>query len=99
MILCATILKLFEHLRKKRFCEVISADTYFAKEESIEGYYCAQTFYGITFKTLIDAGTRTESEFTEIYLDFIRKNGIPSTPQRNYAKSEMSQRMLQPIMI
>jgi hypothetical protein len=33
-----------------------------------------------------------ESEFPDVYLDFIRQHGIPSTLQRNNSKLEISQR-------
>jgi hypothetical protein len=36
---------------------------------------------------------KTESEFADVYLDFIRKYGIPSALRRDSAKSEMSQRV------
>jgi hypothetical protein len=39
------------------------------------------------------AGIKTESEFADVYLDFIRKYGIPSALQRDNTKSEMSQRV------
>jgi hypothetical protein len=47
----------------------------------------------MTSKMLYDTGMKTESEFADIYLDFIRKYGIPSAIQRDNAKSEMSQRV------
>jgi hypothetical protein len=34
---------------------------------------------------------KTESEFAVVYLDFIRKYGIPSAIRRDNSKSEMSQ--------
>jgi hypothetical protein len=37
------------------------------------------------------AGIKSESEFADVYLDFITKYGIPSTLRRDNAKSEMSQ--------
>jgi hypothetical protein len=37
------------------------------------------------------AGMKTESEFSDVYLDFIRKYGIPFALRRDNAKSEMSQ--------
>jgi hypothetical protein len=37
------------------------------------------------------AGMKTESDFADSYLDFIRKYGIPSALRRDNAKSEMSQ--------
>jgi hypothetical protein len=42
---------------------------------------------------LYDAGMKTESEFADVYLDFISKCGIPSTFRRDNEKSEMSQRV------
>ena len=85
----------FQMLRHKRLNEVIATDIYFASEKSIEGYYCAQVFFGMTSKMLHVAGMKTESEFPDVYLDFIRQHGIPSALQRDNAKSEMSQRVLQ----
>jgi hypothetical protein len=86
----------FQMLRHKRLNEVIVTDTYFenekstyfADEKSIEGYHCAQVFLGMTPKTLYVAGMKTESEFADVYLDFISL----STLQRDNTKSEMSQR-------
>jgi hypothetical protein len=65
-------------LRHKRQNDVIATDTYFASERSIEGYHCAQVFFGMTSKSLFVTGMKTESEFPDVYLDFIRQNGIPS---------------------
>jgi hypothetical protein len=83
----------FQMLRHKRLNEVNATDTYFANEKSVEGYHCAQVFFGMTSKMLYVAGMKTESEFADVYLDFIRKCGIPSALQRDNAKSEMSQRV------
>jgi hypothetical protein len=47
----------------------------------------------MTSKMLYVAGMKTESEFADVYLDFIRKYGIPSAPRRDNTKSEMSQRV------
>jgi hypothetical protein len=47
----------------------------------------------MTSKTLYVACIKTESEFTDVYLYFIRKYGIPSALQRDNANSEMSQRV------
>jgi hypothetical protein len=47
----------------------------------------------MTSEILYVAGMKTESEFADVYLDFIRKCGIPSAPLRDNAKSEMSQRV------
>jgi hypothetical protein len=68
----------FQMLRHTRLNEVIATDTYFSNEKSIEGYHCAQVPFGMTSKMLYVAGMKTESEFADVYLDFIRKCGIPS---------------------
>jgi hypothetical protein len=81
----------FQMIRHKRLNEVIATDTHFANEKSIEGCHCAQVFFGMTSKMLYVAGMKTESEFTDVYLDFIRKYGIPSALRRDNAKYEMSQ--------
>jgi hypothetical protein len=83
----------FQMLRHKRLNEVIATDTYSANEKPIEGYHCAQVFFGMTSKMLYVAGMKTESEFADVYLDFIRKYGIPSALRRDNAKFEMSQRV------
>jgi hypothetical protein len=67
----------FQMLRHKRLNDVIATDTYFANEKSIEGYHCEQVFFRMSSKMLYDAGMKTESEFADVYLDFIRKYGIP----------------------
>jgi hypothetical protein len=68
----------FQMLRHKRLNELISTDTYFANKKSIEGYHCAQVFVGMTSKILYVAGMKTDSEFADVHLNFIRKYGIPS---------------------
>jgi hypothetical protein len=82
-------------LRHKRLNEVFATDTYFSRVKSIERYYCAQVFFGMTSKMLYVARMKTESEFPDVYLDFIRLCGIPSALRRNNAKSEMSHRVRQ----
>jgi hypothetical protein len=47
----------------------------------------------MTSKMLYVAGMKTESEFADVYLDFIRKYCIPYALRRDNAKSEMSQRV------
>jgi hypothetical protein len=42
----------FQMLRHKRLNEVLAKATYFANEKSIEGYHCAQVFYGMTSNLL-----------------------------------------------
>jgi hypothetical protein len=82
-------------LRHKRLNEVIDTDTYFASKRSIEKYYCAQVFFGMTSKSLFVTGMKTKSEFPDVYLEFVRQNSIPSALRRDNAKSEMSQRVKQ----
>jgi hypothetical protein len=82
----------FQILRHTRSNQVIDTGTYFVNEKSIEGYHCAQVFFGMTSRMLYVAGMKTELEFADVYLDFIRKCGIPSALRREYAKSEMNQR-------
>jgi hypothetical protein len=48
----------------------------------------------MTSKTLYVAGMKTESEFADFYLDFIRQHCKPSALRSDNAKSEMSQRVL-----
>jgi hypothetical protein len=59
-------------LRHKRLNEIINTDTYFTNEKSVEGYYFAQVFLGMTTKMLYVAGMKTELEFADVYLDFIK---------------------------
>jgi hypothetical protein len=80
-------------LRHKSLNEVIATDTYFANEKSIEGYHYVQVLFGMTSKMPHNSGMKTKSEFAGVSLDFIRKYGIPSAPQRDNAKSDMSQRI------
>jgi hypothetical protein len=83
----------FQMLRNKRLNEIITTDTYFANEKSIEGYHCVQVFFGMTSKILYVAGMKTEPEFADVNLEIIRICGIPSALRRDNAKSEMSQRV------
>jgi hypothetical protein len=85
----------FQMLRHKRPNEVIATDSYFSSERSIEGYHCAQVFFVMTSKMLVVSGMKTESEFPDVYLDFVRQHGIPSALRRDNAKSEMRQRVRQ----
>jgi hypothetical protein len=65
-------------LRHKRLNEIIATNTYFTSDLSIEGYYCAKVFFGMTLKCLFVARMKAESEFPDVYLDFIWQSGIPS---------------------
>jgi hypothetical protein len=61
----------FQILIHKSLNEVIATDTYFADEKPIEGYHCAQLVFGMTSEILYVAGMKTESEFTDVYLDLL----------------------------
>jgi hypothetical protein len=50
-------------------------------------------YFRINSEVLYFAGMKTESEFSNIYLHFIRKCSISSAVKRDNAKSEMSQRV------
>jgi hypothetical protein len=52
-------------------------------------------FFGITSRMMFIAGIKIESEFPDVYLDFIWQYGIPSALWRGNEKSEMSQRAVQ----
>jgi hypothetical protein len=82
-------------LRHKILNEVITTDTYFAGEKSIEGYYCAQVFFRMTSKMIHASGMKTLPVFPGLYLDFIKQQGIPTTLHRDNSKSEMSQHVRQ----
>jgi hypothetical protein len=81
----------FQMLSHKRLNQVIATDTYFASGRSIEGYHCAKVFFDTISKMLVVTGMKTESEFPDVYLDFIRQHGVPSALRRDNAKSEISQ--------
>jgi hypothetical protein len=66
----------FQMMMNNRLNEVIATDIYFANEKSIEDYHCAQVFFGMTSKVLYVVGMKTESEFADVYLCFIKKFGI-----------------------
>jgi hypothetical protein len=68
----------FQILQHKIINEVIATDTYFDNDKSIEGYYCAQVLVGMSSNMLHVVGMTTESEFSDLYRNFIRRHGIPS---------------------
>ena len=83
----------FRFLRKRRLKETIATDTYFSKIKSLEGYWCAQVFFGVESKMIKVKGMKSESDFPAAYLDFIRKHGIPPVLHRDNAKAEMSEKV------
>ena len=77
-------------LRKPRLNEKVATDTYFASSRSLEGYTCAQIFFGCTSLTINVYSMKTESEFSEVYKDFMNDRGIPHILKRDNGKSEQS---------
>ena len=78
-------------LRLPQLNEVVSTDPIFAKVRSIEGCWMAQMFFGCGSKFIAVHGMKTESDFPDIYKDFLKQKGIPHTLRRDNAKSENSQ--------
>jgi hypothetical protein len=54
-----------------------------------------QVSFVMTLKMIQIEGMKTDPEFPDMYLNFIRQHDIPSALQRDHAKSEMSQRFQQ----
>ena len=61
----------------------------------LKDFHCAQVFFGMISKMLFVAGMKTESDFSDLYLDFIRYHGIPYALWCDNAKSEISQHFRQ----
>jgi len=79
-----------ELLHLKRLGEGVSTDPAIMNVPALDGSMMAQVFYGMTSRRRWALEMRTESEFTDIYKDFLRQNGIPHTLRRDNAKSEKS---------
>ena len=60
----------------------------FSSVRSVEGYTCAQIFYGTTSNLMKVYGMRQESSFIDFYQDFMRERGIPNTLCRNNSKTQ-----------
>ena len=58
---------------------------------SIDGYTMAQIFYGLVSRRRWVYPMKSESEFPEVFKDFIRDVGIPLILRRDDAKSELSE--------
>jgi heme/copper-type cytochrome/quinol oxidase subunit 3 len=56
-------------LRHKKLNNVITTDTYFMIVHSNKGNHCAHVCFGTTFIIIHVLGMKTESEFSEVYLD------------------------------
>jgi hypothetical protein len=57
----------FQMLRHKSLNEAIAAAAYVSSERSIERYYCAKGFFGMTSTSLYPTGMKTESKFPDVY--------------------------------
>jgi hypothetical protein len=81
-------------LRHRRLNEIIATDIWFSSYPSLEGFNCAQVFYGCTSRRLdVYDMKHSDGEFSEIYLDLIRQRGIPSALHCNNAKAQQSERV------
>jgi hypothetical protein len=74
--------RLFQILRRKTLNKVITTYSYFANKKSIERYHYAQVCFGMTSRILYVVGMKTESEFTDVYLDFYEIRYSIYTPKR-----------------
>jgi hypothetical protein len=72
----------FQMLRHKRLNEVIATDTYFANENQLKAITVHKYYFGMTSKMLYVAGMKTESEFADVSLDFIKIRYSICTPKR-----------------
>ena len=77
-------------LRKPRLNEVVATDTLFTDVTSLEGYNCAQVFFGCQSRIIEVYGIKTKDEFPDTYGDFMRERGIPHTLRRDNAPEEAS---------
>ena len=65
----------FSWLNRFRINEKVSTDTIFANVAGLRGETCAQVFYGMTSHMINVYGMKRESEFPDIYGDFLRHEG------------------------
>jgi hypothetical protein len=71
-----------------RLKEAVATDTYFASVKAINGYTCAQVFYGCQSNMINVYGMKTESEGPYAYEDFLREEGIPTILRRDNSKMQ-----------
>jgi len=84
----------FRFLRYPRLREIIATDSIFSSTPSInEGYNGANVFYGTNSKYVRLYPFKSESEFPDTYLDFIKDEGIPSVLHSDNAKTITSKKM------
>jgi len=76
-----------------RLNESVATDTYFANVRSVDGYTCAQAFYGLSSHQIDVYGMRRESEFPDRYRDFLRSEGAPSILRRDNSKAQQSDKV------
>ena len=81
-------------LHVQRLDEAVSTDCTYANCKSLyHGYVGAQVFYGHKSKHIDVYGLKSESEFPDIYRDFIREQGAPSILRRDNAQLERSEKV------
>ena len=80
----------FRLLNKFRLREIVSTDTIFSSVQAIGGARCAQVFYGLTSHHMDVFGMDSKGQFSEVYKEFIRDQGIPSGLHRDNAPEQKS---------
>ncbi len=80
----------FTLLRHKLLNEGVATDHLEFDVASPDGYKMAQVFYGLKSRRRWVFPMRTESEFPDVYKDFIRLVGIPMILRCDNAQSEKS---------
>ena len=80
----------FPFMNRFRMNEKVSTDTIFASVKALNGYHCAQVFFGLTSKCIDVFPMKSKSQFPEILSDFLRNVGIPNVLRRDNAKEENS---------
>ena len=84
----------FSFLRSNKLEETVSTDWKFANCKSIgHGHTGMQVFFGLKSRCINVYGGKSKSEFPDLYRDFIRDHGAPSSLRRDNALEEQSQKV------
>ena len=70
--------------------EKVSTDTIFASVKALNGYNCAQVFFGLTSKCIDVYPMKSKLQFPEVLSDFLRNVSIPNVLRCDNAKEENS---------
>ena len=68
----------FKWLTDQCINEKVSTDTMFANVPSVEGFSCAQVYFGMTSHMINIHGMKKESDFFDVHRDFFGNEGVPS---------------------